>query len=120
MLWDFEVQTDHHIEARRPDLIIVDKERNTCQIVDFAIPGDHRVETKEKEKREKYQDLARELQVLWNKKVSVIPLVIGALGTAPKSLRNRLHQIGIQTKIETMQTTVLLNTARIIRKVLEL
>ena len=33
---------------------------------------------KEKEKREKYQDLARELQVLWNKKVSVIPIVFGA------------------------------------------
>ena len=52
LLWDFEVQTDHHIEARRPDLIIVDKERNTCQIVDFAIPGDHRVEMNEGKKRE--------------------------------------------------------------------
>ena len=113
------MQTDHHIEARRLDLIIVNKERNTCQIVDFAIPRDHRVETN-KGKREKYQDLARELQVLWNKKVSVIPIVIGALGTVTKTLRNRLHQIGIQTKIKTMQTTVLLNTARIIRKVLEL
>ena len=50
LLWDFEVQTDHHIEARRPDLIIVDKEKKTCQIVDFAIPGDHRVEMKEREK----------------------------------------------------------------------
>ena len=35
----------------RPDLIIVDEENKTCQIVDFAIPGDHRVEMKEKEKR---------------------------------------------------------------------
>ena len=61
VIWDFEVQTDHETQARRPDLIIVDKERNTCQILDFAIPGDHRVEMKEKEKREKYQDLAREL-----------------------------------------------------------
>ena len=30
------------------------KEKNTCQIVDFAIPADHRVEIKEREKREKY------------------------------------------------------------------
>ena len=119
LLWDFEVQTDHHNEARRPDLILVGKERNTCQIVDFAIPGDHRVEMKEKEKREKYQDLARELQVLWNRKLSVILIVFGDLGTVPKSLRTRLLQIGIQTKIETMQTTVLLDMARIIRKVLD-
>ena len=88
--------------------------------MDFAIPGDHRVEMKEREKREKYQDLARELQVLWNTKVTVTPIVIGALGTVPKSLKNRLDQIGIRTKIETMQTTALLNTARIVRKVLEL
>ena len=44
------MQTDHHIEARRPDLIIVDKEKKTCQIVDLAIPGAHRVEMKEREK----------------------------------------------------------------------
>ena len=44
------MQTDHHIEARRPDFIIVGKERNKCQIVDFAIPGDPRVEMKEKKK----------------------------------------------------------------------
>ena len=89
-------------------------------IIIIAIPGDHRVEMKEREKREKYQDLARELQVIWNKKVTVIPIVIEALGTVPKSLKTRLDQIGIRTKIETMQTTALLNTARIARKVLEL
>ena len=49
LLWDFEVQTDHHIEARRPNQRI-DKEKKTCQIVDFAIPGDHRVEMREREK----------------------------------------------------------------------
>ena len=52
LIWDFEVRTDHYIEARRPELIIVGKERNTCQIVDFAIPRDHRVEMNEGKKRE--------------------------------------------------------------------
>ena len=51
LLREFEVQTDHHIEARRADLIFVDKEKNTRQIVDFAIPGDDRVEMKEREKK---------------------------------------------------------------------
>ena len=106
---------DHNIEARSPDLIIVDKEKNTCQIVDFAIPADHRVEMKEREEREKYQ-LVREVQVLWNKLVTVIPTVIGALGTVPKSLKNRLDQIGIRSMTETMQATALLNTARILDK----
>ena len=39
---DFEIQTDHLISARRPDLVIVNKKR-TYQIVDLAIPADHRI-----------------------------------------------------------------------------
>ena len=59
-MWDFSIQTDH--EARRLDLVVVDKKRKTCKIIDFAVPGDNRTEEKEKEKIEKYQDLRRELQ----------------------------------------------------------
>ena len=29
ILWDFSIQTDHVIEARRPDLVVVDKKRRT-------------------------------------------------------------------------------------------
>ena len=60
-MWDFSIQTDHVIEAWRPDLVVVDKDRS-CKIIDFAVPGDIRIEEKEKDKTEKYQDLRRELQ----------------------------------------------------------
>ena len=50
------------VVARRPDLVVVDKKRRTCKIIDFAVPGDSRIEEKEKEKIGKYQDLRRELQ----------------------------------------------------------
>ena len=39
---------------------------------------------KECEKRDKYLDLARELKRLWNMKVTIIPIVIGTLGTITK------------------------------------
>ena len=29
ILWDFEVQTDHLIPARRPDLVLIDKKKRT-------------------------------------------------------------------------------------------
>ena len=45
-------QTDHVIEARKPDLVVVDQKRRTCKIVDFAFPGVSRIE--EKQKIEKY------------------------------------------------------------------
>ena len=61
ILWDFSIQTDHVIETQRPDLVVVDKERS-CKIIDFAVPGDRRIEEKEKDKIGKYQDLGRELR----------------------------------------------------------
>ena len=41
------------IEARRPDLVVVDKKERSCKIIDFAFPGDSRIEEKEKDKIEK-------------------------------------------------------------------
>ena len=98
ILWDFSIQTDHVIEAQRPDLVVVDKEKSS-KIIDFAVPGDSRIEEKEKDKIEKYQDLGRELQKIWNVKMKIMPLVVGALGTIPKQFGNRLKQIGITVGI---------------------
>ena len=67
----------------------------------------------------KYQDLARELKKLWKMKTMVIPIVIGTFRTVPKDLKKRLENIGIETKIDELQKSVILNTARILRKVLE-
>ena len=84
LLWDFNIQTDHLIPARRPDLIIINKRKRICKIADFAVPADHRINLKESEKRDKYLDLARELKKLWNMKVTIVPIVIGALSTVIK------------------------------------
>ena len=62
LIWDFNIQTDHLIPAGRPDLIIINKRKRICKIVDFAFPADHRINLKEGEKEDKYLDLARELK----------------------------------------------------------
>ena len=54
------------------------KQKNLCQIIDFACPYDQRVDNKELEKIKHYQDLARKLRKIWNMKVNVVSLVIGA------------------------------------------
>ena len=86
LLWDFDIQTDPLISARRPDLIIINKKKKKkiCKIVDFAVPADHRIKLKECEKRDKYLNLARELKKLWNMKLTIIPIVISAFGTVTK------------------------------------
>ena len=61
LLWDFDIQTDHLISARRPDLIIINKKK-ISKVIDFAVPADHRIKLKEREKRDKCHDLARVLE----------------------------------------------------------
>ena len=51
--------------------------KSTCKIIDFAVLGDSRVQEKEKEKIEKYQDLRRESQKIWNVRVKIIPVLLG-------------------------------------------
>ena len=119
ILWDFSIQTDHVIEAWRPDLVVVEKKERSWKIIDFAVPGD-RIEEKEKDKIEKYQDLGRELQKIWNVKVKIIPLVAGSVGAIHKQFGKILKQVGITAGRGQVQKTVLLGTARILRKVLEI
>ena len=54
--------------------------------MDFAVPANHRVKLKESEKKDKYLDLTRELKKLRNMKVTLKPIVIGALGTITEGL----------------------------------
>ena len=95
------------------------KKKKICKIVDFAVPADHRIKLKECEKRDKYLDLARELKKLWNMKVTIIPIVIGAFGTVIKGLLKDLEDLEVGSRVDTIQITALLKTTRILRRVLE-
>ena len=96
------------------------KKKRICKIVDFAVTADHRIKLKEREKRAKYLDLARESNMLWNMKVTIVPIVIGAFSTITKGLLKGLEDLEVAGWVKTVQTTTLLRTARILRRVLEI
>ena len=103
-----------------PDLIIINKKKERiCKIVDFALPADHKIKLKECEKKDKYLDLPRELKKLWNMKVTIVPIVIGAFSTITKGLLKGLEDLEVGGRVETIKMTALLRTARILRRVLE-
>ena len=43
-------------------MVVVDKKKRSCKIINFAVQGDSKIEEKEKDKIEKCQDLGRELK----------------------------------------------------------
>ena len=47
---DINVQCDNVIEARRPEIIVIDKKERKGIIIDIAVPADVRVGGKEREK----------------------------------------------------------------------
>ena len=121
LLWDMCIQTDHVIQARRPDLVVVDKAKKEITIIDFAVPADKNVCDKEKEKIDKYQDLKIELKRLWKMKARVVPVVVGALGSIPKDLRYWLNEIGLEdVDCGALQKAALLGTTRLLRRTLVL
>ena len=83
------------------------QKKRTCKIVDFAVSADHRIKLKECEKKDKYLDLARELKKLWNVKVAIIPIVVGAFGTVTKGLLKGLEDLEVGGRVETIQAAAL-------------
>ena len=82
-------------------------------------PFDSRIAVKEEEKLSNYNELKYELARIWSmKKVTIVPIVIGALGTVTEKIESWIKQIGIDCPVALLQKGCLLGSARIIRKVL--
>ena len=126
--WDAQTHQGFWDKNGWPNLVQMTRPYNKQQqqqkkenkiIVDFAVLSDHRVNLKETEKKDKYLDFARELKKTWNMKETVIPIIIGALGTVMKGLVKGLEDMEITGRVETIQTNALQRSVRIMRRVLE-
>ena len=88
ILWDSPIITDRHVPCNKPDIVIQEKKSDKCQIIDVAIPSHYNILKKATEKISKYVDLQIECQRIWNKKVEVIPVIMGATGIVDKNIKN--------------------------------
>ena len=102
-------------------LILIDKKLKSCIDIDVATPGDCRIREKEIEKLEKYQNLKKEPERLWPlKKVEFVPVLVGALGCISKDFGAWMDTLGVKLNVGMVQTSVLLGTARILKKGLDM
>ena len=70
--------------------------------MDLSVPAEHRLKLKENGKKDKYLDLSREMKQLWNMKMTVVPIVIGVLGTLTKGLVQKLEGLEIRGQVKTI------------------
>ncbi len=116
--WDVTVETVGRIAHNRPDVVIINRREKKWTLVDFSVPLDKNVLSKENEKLLKYAPLAQEVRRVHKVTTSIVPVVMGCLGTVPKRLSGYLRELGVPDVIGCMQTTALLGTARILKNVL--
>ena len=118
--WDKPIKTDRKVSYKRSDMVVIDREENTFCSVDFAIPMDHRIKEKEEEKIDKYMGLAVEVRRRFRVNTVTVPIVLRALGTVPGKLLELLKKLEIEDITGSLQNTVLISPAVILRKVLNL
>jgi hypothetical protein len=82
-------------------------------LIDVAISRSRNVIERDAEKILKYKALT-----MWNVKTKVMPVIIGATGTIPQSLRKYLSNMPGNHAIKEVQKTAVLGTTYILRKVL--
>ena len=89
--------------------------------MDFAVPAEHRVKLKKIKKRDKYLDLARELKnkTTVNHESDGYTNFNWCSWYGHQRIGERLEDLEIREGVEKIQTTALLRTARILRRVLE-
>ena len=91
-MWEISIPTDRVIKANRSDLVLVLDDR--ALLLDVSVPLDHRVNEKVQEKISIYLPLAAELRRIWNKKITIVPVIIGALGGVSGTSRSRVSSSG--------------------------
>ena len=86
--------TVNGVDHNRPDVVVIEKSERRWTLIDFSVPMDQNVDSKEIEKEGNYSDLAREIRRDYKVHTEIVPVVIGALGTVPKKLAGNLKKLG--------------------------
>ena len=93
ILWDFTIHTDRSVKVNRSDIVVKCQQEKSCLLIDMTVPSDRNLSIKEYEKMSKYKDLEIEIQKMWHLKVTMIPVVIEALGMIMKKTEGHIKRI---------------------------
>ena len=86
-------------------------------MTDVACPVDNKLILKRKEKMDN-SELQLEIATMWEKETSILPIIIGALGSISRDSEYNFKKLSISYYVRTLKKSVLLGTANILRKVL--
>ena len=116
---DLSIPTNRQLTKRRPDIVLHLKGEQKIMILEGAVAWEPLLGEREKQKSDKYQELAADLATRHpGRRVTVVPIVAGTL----RQMRANLHNFGIFTQWESthlvreIQFQVLCLGVRLIRR----
>ena len=119
--WNVSIKTPTKVRHNKPDLLIWNNLFKTCSVCEISCPADVNVSKKIREKEDKYGPLMRMLQIMYPEyKFNFIPIVVGALGSVPKSLATNLQTLGFDNKesrdiVYRLQQKSVIGTVKIVK-----
>lgn len=121
LYWNFSFATIRHVQANKPDIVLLDKLARAIYVIEFSAPAEPNVVQKEEEKQTKYQPLVFELKQLFpGHSVKIIVLIIGALGGIRNTMLQNIKAIPhcrgpAISLLGRMQKSIILGSLRLLR-----
>ena len=116
---DMTIYTDKVLKHNRPDITVGHKDSQEWTLIEIALPADQSIIRTEEEKVETSQELAFKIRRIYGaSKVTVIPIMIGALGSIWKCAKTWYGRLGVPDFLGSVQLSVILGTAHVLRKVM--
>eukprot|EP00957_Ditylum_brightwellii_P062569 4748084-Ditylum_brightwellii.AAC.2 len=117
--WGKPTLMDKHVEANRPDIVLIEEGQSHTRLIDISIPLDANIVSMNADKHTKY----RNLEIAFKKnhklrRVHMIPVMVGAFGTVYRNLDTYVTKISLSIRVGTIQKIALLGSAHIIWQVL--
>ena len=117
--WDMTIYTDKVLRHNRPDITLIHKDTQKWTLLDIAVTADQNITRAEEEKVETHQELAYEIRRIHRAlKVTIIPIVIGALGGISKRSKAWFGKLGVPDFLGSVQLSAIFGTAHLLGKVL--
>ena len=122
--WDMHISTVPKVKNNKPDIVIWNKSKKTCYIVDVCIPLDENVHTQEKNKLDIYTPLSVNLSRLYpDYTYDIIPIVLGVNGLITDSLTSYLKVLledakEVKTVVMKLQKKALIGSMRVLKSAL--
>ena len=86
--------------------------------MELSVPWDKNVLLKEEEKIQWYIPLAKEICKVHGFSTKIVPIILGSLGAVTNQLKADLALLGMERMLGGLQTSVLIGTHSILRKMM--